>query len=451
MKYNLSSDYYTNICYSYKTEKGTDILLKDRQNECINNNTFVYDENCFFKKYDSNKQIALCECQVKTNFSLINNISSINLNNTFNEDTSTNLFECTTTFFSKDGIKSNIGSYITIVIIILNLVLFIYFKENGTKMIDNEINKILNKNPNDNNDNSRINNPPKKVKKSKNGKSNSNIEIKQPNSKEKSDSKIEFQNLEDVNKKENNNASYLNNNKSDIQTNLNKYNDYELNNLNYNEAISYDSRTFFQYYFSLIKRKNLLLFAFMPNNDYNPKIIKISIFSVSIALFFTVNSLFINDSVIHLIYESDASYIYIYQLPFMILSAFISGIIITLIKFIFLSEKNLLQIKTIKDKSQISINSSKIVDYAYCKFILLFVTIFIFLFFFWFYIGLFCTVFRNTQVFLIVITLLSFILYLLYPFILCLLPAVFRIPAITSSKKDSNCLYRFIQIIQKII
>ena len=135
----------------------------------------------------------------------------------------------------------------------------------------------------------------------------------------------------------------------------------------------------------------------------------------------------------------------------MILSAFISGIIITLIKFIFLSEKNLLQIKTIKDKSQISINSSKIVDYAYCKFILLFVTIFIFLFFFWFYIGLFCTVFRNTQVFLIIITLISFIFYLLYPFILCLLPAVLRIAAITSSKKDSNCLYRFSQIIQKII
>lgn len=30
LKYNLSSDYYTDICYSYKTEKGTDILLKDR-------------------------------------------------------------------------------------------------------------------------------------------------------------------------------------------------------------------------------------------------------------------------------------------------------------------------------------------------------------------------------------------------------------------------------------
>ena len=72
--------------------------------------------------------------------------------------------------FSKDGIKSNIGSYITIVIIILNLVLFIYYKENGTNMIDNEINKILNRNPTDNNDNSSINNPSKKVKKSKKGK-----------------------------------------------------------------------------------------------------------------------------------------------------------------------------------------------------------------------------------------------------------------------------------------
>ena len=49
LKYNLSSDYCTDMCYSYKTEKGTDILLKDRQNECLNNNIFIYDENCHLK------------------------------------------------------------------------------------------------------------------------------------------------------------------------------------------------------------------------------------------------------------------------------------------------------------------------------------------------------------------------------------------------------------------
>ena len=128
-----------------------------------------------------------------------------------------------------------------------------------------------------------------------------------------------------------------------------------------------------------------------------------------------------------------------------------SGIIITLIKLIFLTEKNLLEIKNIKDKNQIPIKSSKIIDSVKRKCILLFVINFTFLFFFWFYVGLFCAVFRNTQVFLIVITLLSFILYLLYPFVLCLLPAAIRISAISSCEKKSQSAYRFSQIIEMII
>ena len=276
LKYNLSSDYYTDICYSYKTEKGTDILLKDRQNECSDNNMFICDENCFFEEYDPNEEIALCSCQVKTNFSIVTNISSIDLNDTFNESSSTNVFKCTKTFFSKDGIKANIGSYLTMVIIVLNFGLFIYFKEYGRNMVNNEMNNILNKNQNDNNDASNSNsNPIKKRKKLKKDNFNSNIDINPPSTKGKSDSKLDFQNLEGVNSKDNNKFPSLNENKNKPQIDLNKYNDYELNNLNYNEAISNDSRTFFQYYCSLVKRKNLLLFAFITNNDYNPKIIKI--------------------------------------------------------------------------------------------------------------------------------------------------------------------------------
>ena len=37
-KYNSSSDYYNDICFSSTTEKGTDIILSDRRNEFIDNN-----------------------------------------------------------------------------------------------------------------------------------------------------------------------------------------------------------------------------------------------------------------------------------------------------------------------------------------------------------------------------------------------------------------------------
>ena len=141
---------------------------------------------------------------------------------------------------------------------------------------------------------------------------------------------------------------------------------------------------------------------------------------------------------------------FVYQLPQIIYADIISGILITLIKFAFLSETNLLQIKKVKEKGQIHIYKSKIINYVKCKFILLFVVNFILLFFFWFYVGLFCSVFRNTQIYLIERTLISLLFYLLYPFILCLLPGIFRIPALKSIKKDKFCLYKFNTIIQMI-
>ena len=57
------------------------------------------------------------------------------------------------------------------------------------------------------------------------------------------------------------------------------FNDYELNNLSYSDAIKYDHRTCFQYYICLIKMKQPIIFGFCPFKDYNTIIIKSCIFS----------------------------------------------------------------------------------------------------------------------------------------------------------------------------
>ena len=64
-----------------------------------------------------------------------------------------------------------------------------------------------------------------------------------------------------------------------------KLNDQEINFLEYNKAIKIDKRTYFQYYFSLLKRRQLLLFAFFPNNDYNIIELKISLLLLSFSLY----------------------------------------------------------------------------------------------------------------------------------------------------------------------
>ena len=50
--------------------------------------------------------------------------------------------------------------------------------------------------------------------------------------------------------------------------NFNNLNIEEINNLEYEEAIEMDKRTYLQYYFSLLKKKHLFLFTFFPTNDY---------------------------------------------------------------------------------------------------------------------------------------------------------------------------------------
>ena len=59
---------------------------------------------------------------------------------------------------------------------------------------------------------------------------------------------------------------------------INKFNDYELSQLPYQEAYKNDKRGFIIYYFSLIKKKQIMLFTFYTNDDYNLRSVKIFFF-----------------------------------------------------------------------------------------------------------------------------------------------------------------------------
>jgi hypothetical protein len=63
----------------------------------------------------------------------------------------------------------------------------------------------------------------------------------------------------------------------------NDFSDYELNELEYQEAIEYDKRTFLVYYWSLIRREHLIIHTFFSFKDYNVFSIKLSKFVFSIA------------------------------------------------------------------------------------------------------------------------------------------------------------------------
>ena len=233
--------------------------------------------------------------------------------------------------------------------------------------------------------------------------------------------------------------------KFDLEKNNKIYsnlNDEEINTLEYELAIIYDKRTYFQYYWSLLKKKQLILFTFIPTNDYNLFSLKLSLFLLSFSLYFTVNAFFFSDDTMHKIHEDTGDSNIFYRIPQILYSSIVSSIINVILKLLSLSEKNILAIKR-QNNVNIAINNSKQIQKCIAiKFIIFFLLSNLLLLFFWYYISCFCAVYTNTQLILIKDTLVSFILSMIYPFALNLLPGIFRIPALRSKDKNKKLLYQ---------
>ena len=288
--------------------------------------------------------------------------------------------------------------------------------------------------------NKNVKNPiKKKLKKNKN-----NFTLKINNNKSSFLNLKETQNntkLETINKEE----AY----KSKFKTiKIMELNDKELNSLNYLEALKIDKRSYFQYYLSMIKQKQNIIFTFYTKNDYNSRSIKICLFFFGFAYYYIINALFFTDSTMHKIYEDKGKLDLIYQLPKIFYSSLISGVLGITFNLLSLTENDIIQLKNI----QKDINNEKIKTLKNIKIksTVFFILMILFLGFCWYYISCFCAIYRNTQVHLIKDTLISFTLSLVYPFVLNLLPGIFRINSLRAKKKDKKCLYRISQLIQLI-
>ena len=152
-KYDPNSEYYTDECVPSTSENGTDIIINDRQNEYNNNNLSLCQNNCSFTGYEQETKKALCDCEVKTKINLISEIidDSNKLSNSFNNtdssgssDTSNIVtMKCVYTVFTKEGLKSNIGNYIFILIIVIFIVSSIFFYKVGYVLLENDIKTII--------------------------------------------------------------------------------------------------------------------------------------------------------------------------------------------------------------------------------------------------------------------------------------------------------------------
>ena len=444
--HNPNSNFYDDECYAYTTEYDTDLTMYDRKNNYNENYLSLCEKNCEYIGYNSENKRAQCECKTKTIFPELaekkekNKKSNLNLKDLIHQfgdvikHWNLFLFKCYKQVFSSEGLKKNSASYVNFSIIFIFILCTIFFIVSGYALYLNRIKDFANKKFDNNNLNET--NKDLKVKDITNPNDISNINntnviniknnMKNPNLTSSSESQI-------------NNAGYTK-----------PFNDFEMNNLKYEHAVKIDKRTFCQMYMSFIRTKQPICFTFFLCNDYNSRIIKISLFLFSFSLEYAVNALFFHDKTMHKIYEDRGDYNFVYQLPQIIYSFIISFAITKFISVFILSEKKISKVIEIKNPE----TENKINDLfrnSIYKMVIFFILVFLFHLLFLYYLAAFCAVYKNTQGALIKDTMISFAISLLiYSYIICLIPCIMRYCSLNMKNRYNSCVYKASDIISDI-
>ena len=409
--FNASNEFYTDLCFHFKSPiSGKDIPLKDRFKLFYPNITLC-DEGCQIKGVNLTTWKVNCECALNNllqkNF-LSNNFlvqQSLGGLQDFLTKTNIEVMKCYKDIFDKEIYKSNSGMIIIFVFITIQIIMiFIYFFKYKMKIkkylmtltdkfisylrIQKNLNLVDSLSIKENNSNIIPKNaPPKKSSLSK-------INIDRKN-----DEKLENKNLKNANKnmimkintrksksymnfevlnksskkivsnskndsKQNSNANIIKNlekledkNKefepmiNDLQNNLNiNIDDYlktDPDDMDYDEAIRGDKRTYCQYFFDKVINEQILINTFFTKEVLKPLPIKIILLVLNTDLYFIINALFFNEDYISDLLDpkNDNTWSFINRILDRIITLTIIGVIINyIIEFFFIEEKKIKRI-----------------------------------------------------------------------------------------------------------
>jgi hypothetical protein len=224
-----------------------------------------------------------------------------------------------------------------------------------------------------------------------------------------------------------------------------KLDNFELNNLEYEDALKLDKRNFFQIYWSILKREHLIIFTFFIRNDYNLVHIKFTRFIFLVCTDMALNVFFFSDETMHQMHLDYGKYNFLLQIPQIFYSTLVSQLIELFLCYLSLTDKHFYEIKALALSSKEKV--FQIIKCVKIKIAFFFIFTFLMFAFYWYAVACFCSVYENTQSAFIKDSISSFVLGLLYPFILYLFPAIFRIIALKADKIKLGFVYTLSDII----
>ena len=478
--YNKSDNYYKEECKVFKSKNGTDISLYSRKKFFNTRFLSPCENNCQFEGYVTfnGTPSFKCECNIKEDLVSITELNYMALTNESSllyqfdiepKLTNFDVIKCYYLIASVDYITKNPGFYLlSLILLFLFIIIFIFiFKgyNSLSQRIDEAIKMKFHPELDVSNKNLIVlkikikHKNSSRIKKNKNKRSKSTKNMNRDMKKTKT---INIRGNRGNSVASNNNM--MSNKNSDPKNQLTKVdslgqlnkendgnaytfeNDYELNNISFQQAIKIDNREFCDLYRSLIKNKQLIMFSFFDFNSYNSPIIKTTIFFLSFIYHYGFNAFFFTDEILDTIFEEEGKYNPLVLVPLAVYSAMITTVFIKLlVDFLVLTEKQVLRIKNEETEEKANDEKKRLMKITIIKLCFFFSINIILLIFFWFYLTCFNAVYPNTQIFLVINTAISFVISNIIPLIYNLIPAFIRNDILTNknikkmkSKKKSS-------------
>ena len=225
------------------------------------------------------------------------------------------------------------------------------------------------------------------------------------------------------------------------------YNDEDLKDIQYEQALIYEKRNFCKMYISFLIDSQIVLQTFFTENYLYLFIIKLSFFVYTLQISFFLNSLFYTDEYISDAYNNNGILDFISGLPKSIYSFFVTLITNNLLRMLSNNQNELRRLIKEKRKSinYRSLINSKLKKLKY-KLIVYFIIVFILGLFFSYYVTSFCAVYKYSQKYLLYGFFESFAIDFGFSVISCVFLSVLRYISIKKKIKYLYILYKIISI-----
>ena len=449
--YDRDHPFFTDICYQYTYDNEKDMILQDRVDLYYQDISNICEKNCE-PKADFDKKIIKCECQLKEKFLAEENNEEENDWSFGPSSVSIDVFKCSGKAFLWKYFKKNIGNYTSLVLIVAEIPVIIYFIINGLNKVKMFLIPFMGVNPpkkdtfyvQSENENINSNNNIDNINEEKNEKFkdnfnnnniNNEIKVNEVNSEEFSSKgdilsnqsrNIHTKNISDKSSDD----SLLKKDISDSKTKFvkKKYDIYkdiidveDFNDVELYDARNLDKRKFCEFYYQELKNTQPIIYSFFYHTPLTPRFFKILHFIFNTTLCFVFNAFFFSKKYISekCFYFENSFDWYFTNIYDRILYTCLCTIIISLILRVLTSSKKkmLMWIKREKDPEVFNKEITYMMKRMKINYIIYSSVQGAFMFLFWIYLSCFCIAYKNNELEWFITSLICFGLIQIWYFI----------------------------------